>query len=47
MWLLDVNMPRRLNGFLGSYGIQAQTAEARGWGGLTNGALVRRVFPGM
>jgi predicted nuclease of predicted toxin-antitoxin system len=40
MWLLDVNMPRRLTDLLGSYGIQAQTAEERGWSGLTNGALV-------
>jgi hypothetical protein len=33
-------MPRRLTDLLGSYGIQAQTAEERGWSGLTNGALV-------
>jgi predicted nuclease of predicted toxin-antitoxin system len=40
MWLLDANMPQKLCGVLGSLGIQAQTAETRGWSGLTNGALV-------
>jgi len=40
MWLLDVNMPRKIAGFLGERRIVAQSAEDRGWGGLTNGALV-------
>jgi predicted nuclease of predicted toxin-antitoxin system len=40
MWLLDVNMPKRIASILGEFGIQAQTTDARGWKGLTNGALV-------
>ncbi len=40
MWLLDVNMPRKLTGILGEVGVPAETAGARGWGALTNGALV-------
>lgn len=40
MWLLDVNMPKRLTGLLGEFGIRAQTADAPGWGGLVNGELV-------
>jgi hypothetical protein len=40
MWLLDVNVPKKVAGVLGEFGVQAQTAEARGWNGLTNGRLV-------
>jgi predicted nuclease of predicted toxin-antitoxin system len=40
MWLLDVNMPKKVADLLGEFGIQAQAADARGWKGLTNGALV-------
>ncbi len=40
MWLLDVNLPKKIGGFLGELGIEACSADDRGWGGLTNGALV-------
>jgi len=40
MWLLDVNMPRKIAMVLGEFGISAQSAEMRGWNGLTNGMLV-------
>jgi hypothetical protein len=40
MWLLDVNVPKKVAAVLGELGVQAQTAEARGWNGLTNGRLV-------
>jgi len=40
MWLLDVNVPRKLAAVLGELGIEAHTTESRGWDGLTNGALV-------
>ena len=40
MWLLDVNMPKKVGSVLGEFGIKAQSADDRGWGGLTNGALV-------
>ena len=40
MWLLDVNMPKKAGSLLGEFGIEAHGADARGWGGLTNGALV-------
>jgi predicted nuclease of predicted toxin-antitoxin system len=40
MWLLDVNMPKQVRGLLGEFGIVAHAADDRGWGGLTNGALV-------
>jgi hypothetical protein len=40
MWLLDVNMPKKIGVLLGELGVVAHTAEDRGWGGLTNGALV-------
>ena len=40
MWLLDVNMPKKIVDVLGEFGIQAQAADAWGWEGLTNGALV-------
>jgi len=41
MWLLDVNVPKRLVGVLGEFGIEAHSAESRGWDDLTNGALER------
>jgi len=31
MWLLDVNMPRKIAMVLGDFGISAQSAEMRGW----------------
>ncbi len=40
MWLLDVNMPRKIAAVLGEFGIEAETAESRGWNDLTNGELV-------
>ena len=40
MWLLDVNLPKKIGGLLGEFGIEAHSADDRGWGGLTNGALV-------
>lgn len=40
MWLLDVNMPKKVVAVLAEFGIPAATAESRGWGGLTNGELV-------
>jgi hypothetical protein len=40
MWLLDVNMPKQVRALLGEFGISAQAADDRGWGGLTNGVLV-------
>jgi len=40
MWLLDVNMPKKLGALLGGLGIHAECADNRGWGGLTNGTLV-------
>jgi len=40
MWLLDVNVPKGLVAALAPLGIEAQHAEDRGWGGLTNGKLV-------
>ena len=40
MWLLDVNMPKKVGSLLGEFGIEAHSADDRGWGGLTNGALV-------
>jgi hypothetical protein len=41
MWLLDVNMPKRVASLLGEFGIKADSADDRGWGSLTNGALVQ------
>ncbi len=41
MWLLDVNLPTALAGFLRGQGIVAETAAARGWRQLTNGALAQ------
>jgi hypothetical protein len=40
MWLLDVNLPKKVCGLLGEFGIEAHRADDRGWGHLTNGALV-------
>jgi predicted nuclease of predicted toxin-antitoxin system len=40
MWLLDANMPKKVVALLGEFGIDAATAESRGWEGLTNGELV-------
>jgi hypothetical protein len=40
MWLLDVNMPKKVASFLNEFGIKADAADDRSWGGLTNGALV-------
>jgi hypothetical protein len=40
MWLLDVNLPKKIGGLLGEFGIEAHSADDRGWGGLTSGALV-------
>jgi hypothetical protein len=40
MWLLDVNMPRQLVALLESEGIKTDTATVRGWGNLSNGALL-------
>lgn len=42
MWLLDVNLPKKVGGLLGEFGIEAHCAGDRGWGGLTNGALVEK-----
>lgn len=41
MWLLDANMPVQLVALLGELGIEADSAIARGWNTLSNGALVR------
>ena len=43
MWLLDVNMPMKVLAVLGAFGIEAQTAESRGWNNLTNGELVEEI----
>ena len=40
MWLLDVNIPKKVALLVGEFGIKADSAGDRGWGGLTNGALV-------
>lgn len=40
MWLLDVNMPKKVASLLAEFGIKANSADDRGWSGLTNGALV-------
>jgi hypothetical protein len=40
MWLLDVNMPKKVGSLLGEFEIEAHTADDRGWGSLTNGNLV-------
>ena len=41
MWLLDVNMPRQLEGLLAELGFPADSAAERGWGTLTNGDLLQ------
>lgn len=41
MWLLDANMPVQLVALLKELAIEADTAVARGWNTLANGALVR------
>lgn len=41
MWLLDVNMPRQLIGLLADLGISGETANARGWGTLVSGELLK------
>jgi predicted nuclease of predicted toxin-antitoxin system len=41
VWLLDVNIPLRVVELLAGFGVPADTAEGRGWRGLTNGALVQ------
>lgn len=40
MWLLDVNLPKKIAGVLGEFGIEAHCADDRDWAGLTNGVLV-------
>jgi predicted nuclease of predicted toxin-antitoxin system len=40
MWLLDVNMPRRLTSLLRELGIESATAQSRGWDSLSNGKLL-------
>ena len=40
MWLLDVNLPKKVVSLLAEFGIEARCADDQGWGGLTNGALV-------
>jgi len=40
MWLLDVNVPKKVSRLLGEFEIEVHTADDRGWGGLTNGVLV-------
>ena len=40
MWLLDVNMPKKVGSLLGEFEIEAHSADDRGWGGLSNGVLV-------
>ena len=40
MWLLDANVPAKLVFLLQEFGIEAVTAQTKGWGGLSNGALL-------
>ncbi len=40
MWLLDVNVPKKISGLLGEFGIETHSADDQGWGALTNGKLV-------
>ena len=40
MWLLDANVPAALVVLLEEFGIESATAQSRGWGALSNGALV-------
>ena len=46
MWLLDKNLPIQLVGLLQNFGIDALTAEAKDWDGLTNGELVAAAVAG-
>lgn len=46
MWLLDVNVPRQIAPLLREFGIEAETAESRGWNVLTNGKLLKVAFRG-
>jgi len=39
-WLLDVNVPAQLISTLSGFGVEAETAIARGWKELTNGRLL-------
>ncbi len=41
MWLLDANMPLQLVSLLAEFGVEADSAVARGWNALANGTLVR------
>ncbi len=41
MWLLDVNMPKKVGSLLCELGIEAHSADDKGWGSPTNGALVK------
>lgn len=40
MWLLDAKMDVHLLSLLSEFGIAAEAATRRGWGGLSNGELV-------
>lgn len=40
MWLLDANVPAKLALLLQQLGVEAATAQSRGWGGLSNGDLL-------
>ena len=40
MWLLDANMPLQLIALLATLGIDVDSAVARGWNRLSNGALL-------
>ncbi|SRR5712691_11718187 len=40
MWLLDKNVPIQLAALLGELGVEAATADSKGFGSLTNGELV-------
>lgn len=46
MWLLDVNVPRRIVAVLREFGVEAETAGSRGWDGLANGKLVEAAVHG-
>lgn len=41
MWLLDINVPAQVGPVLRELGVAYAFAANRGWGKLTNGALVR------
>jgi predicted nuclease of predicted toxin-antitoxin system len=41
MWLLDVNVPKKVRDLLDSFGTEARHTDDLGWGELTNGALVQ------